>query len=173
MLPDSEFSVNRTVVSGLQSRCKECNSDYQRLHKQRLEPEATAGDGGEPAVEPASEEPTTKRSRMAEHLYIMALSVDPTGAVHGLKVGRSGDVQQRANTLGDTMPFTLVVLATFPGAGHVEKRVHTILDYKRNTEGRGREWFHLPLSTITQMVGIAMEQPRDWCQGSTSRLSKG
>ncbi len=95
---------------------------------------------------------------MAEHLYIMALSIDPTGALCGLKVGRSGDLQQRANTLGDTMPFTLVVLATFPGAGHVEKRVHTMLDYKRNTEGSGREWFNLPLSTIIQMVGVAMAE---------------
>jgi hypothetical protein len=188
MLPDSEFSVDNSRLSGLRGKCRECCGEARRRRYRQGssargtdvadgEPDVADGEpdvaDDEPDVDPASEEAPAKRPRMAEHLYIMALSVDPTGAVCGLKVGRSGDIQQRANALGDTMPFTLVVLATFPGAGHVEKRVHSLLDHRRNTEGRGREWFHMRLPTIIQMVGIAMEQPRDWCQGSTSHLSKG
>ena len=119
--------------------------------------EATAA---EPDAE--GEEAPAKRPRMEpEHLYIMALSSDLTGAVYGFKVGRSGDVQQRANSLAESMPFTLVVLATFPGAGHVEKRVHSLLEHRRNTAGRGREWFHMPLPTVIQMVGVAMEAERE------------
>ena len=119
--------------------------------------EATAA---EPDAE--GEEAPAKRPRMEpEHLYIMALSSDLTGAVYGFKVGRSGDVQQRANALAESMPFTMVVLATFQGAGHVEKRVHSLLDHRRNTAGRGREWFHMPLSVVIQMVGVAMEAERE------------
>ncbi len=162
MLPDSQFNISRMAQSGRQSWCRECFSDYQRRYKQRLDPEATDGAGVEPDGEHVSEEAPAKRPRMeAEHLYIMAISADPTGALFGLKVGRSGDVQQRANTLGDTMPFTMVVLATFPGAGHVEKRVHSLLEHRRNTAGRGREWFHMPLSVVIQMVGVAMEAERE------------
>ncbi len=142
----------------MSSRCKDCMRDYHRLYRQRLEREK-AGVAG---AEPASEEVPAKRPRMEpEHLYIMALSSDLTGAVYGFKVGRSGDVQQRANALAESMPFTMVVLATFQGAGHVEKRVHSLLDHRRNTEGRGREWFHMPLSVVIQMVGVAMEAERE------------
>ncbi len=75
MLPDSQFNIKRTAQSGLQSRCRECCCEYQRLHKQRLEPEAADVAGGEPDVDPASEEPPVKRPEMeAEHLYSMAVS---------------------------------------------------------------------------------------------------
>ncbi len=159
MLPDREFSVNRTMVSGLQSRCKECNSEDNRRYRQgRLEQDRDDVTAAEPDVDPASEEPHVKRPRMEpEHLYIMALSIDPTGAVYGFKVGRSGDVQQRANSLAESMPFTMVVLAIFPGAGHVEKRVHSLLEHRRNPGGSGREWFHNSLSVVIQYVGVAME----------------
>ncbi len=169
MLPVSQFNIDRAKPSGLCYWCKGCKSDYHRLYRQRLEREGAGVAGGEPDVaddepdvDPASEEAPAKRPRMeAEHLYIMALSIDPTGAMCGLKVGRSGDVQQRALALSESMPFKIIILATFQGAGHVEKRVHSLLDHRRNTEGRGREWFHMPLSVVIQMVGVAMEAERE------------
>jgi hypothetical protein len=90
-------------------------------------------------------------------LYIMALSTDPTGTVHGLKVGRSGNVPQRAMQLSASMPFNILVLATFPGAGEAEDAVHTILAPSRNPEGRGREWFHTPLPNILHAVACALQ----------------
>ena len=163
-LPSNRFHANKAAPSGLNSRCKDCKSDYSRRRhdQEKLDRKMEGGvQCDECCDEPAPvEDPPVKRPRMEpEHLYIMALSTDPTGAVHGLKVGRSGNIQQRANTLSESMPFNIIILATFPGAGYMEKRVHTMLDYKRNTTGRGREWFHVPLPTVIQMVGIAMELP--------------
>ncbi len=88
----------------------------------------------------------------------MALSTDPNESVHGLKVGRSGNIQQRANALSESMPFNISVLATFPGAGHLEKRVHTLLDNSRNTTGRGKEWLHATLPHVLHTVACVMDQ---------------
>ena len=105
------------------------------------------------------DEPAAKRSKLFEpsDLYIMALSCDPDGAIHGLKVGRSGNIPQRAANLTTSLPFTMLVLATFPGAGGVEDIVHSALAHVRNTGGRGREWFHAPLYTVIAAVGYAMQ----------------
>ncbi len=86
----------------------------------------------------------------------MAMRADPTGAVHGLKVGRSSNIAQRALALSESMPFNISVLATFPGAGHLEKRVHSMLDETRNTAGRGREWFHVTLPHVIHTVACVM-----------------
>jgi len=110
----------------------------------------------------AKEEAPAKRQRfdppvVGADLYIMAISTDPDGAVHGLKVGRSGNVTQRAATLSESMPFNIIVLAVYPMAGDLEKRVHQILEATRNTAGRGREWFHTTMSNILHAIACAME----------------
>ena len=87
----------------------------------RREPDPAKGVA--PAKRPRLEPPV-----VGADLYVMALSTDPNGAVHGLKVGRAGNIQQRANTLSESMQFNISVLATFPGAGHLEKTVHTRLE---------------------------------------------
>ena len=51
-------------------------------------------------------------------LYVMSPSIDPDGLVYGLKVGRSGNVPQRAKNLCESMPFTMVLLTVIPGASH-------------------------------------------------------
>ena len=87
----------------------------------------------------------------------MALSTDPTGTVHGLKVGRSGNIPQRAMQLSASMPFNINVLATFPDAWEVEDSVHALLAPSRNPAGRGREWFHTPLPNILHAVASALQ----------------
>ena len=146
MLPSSHFHVAKATPSGLQARCKDCVCEHNRLYyqeKRRM--------GDEP-----EEEPAVKKQRLEADLYVMALSTDPSGAVHGLKVGRSSNIQQRALALSESMPFSISVLATFPGAGHLEKRVHSMLDETRNTAGRGREWFHASLPHVIHTVACVM-----------------
>ena len=147
-LPSSHFHVAKATPSGLQARCKDCVCEHNRLYYQE---KRRMGDEPEPA------EPAVKKQRVEpEDLYVMALSTDPTGAVHGLKVGRSSNIAQRAQTLSESMPFNISVLATFPGAGHLEKRVHSMLDETRNTAGRGREWFRVTLPHVIHTVACVM-----------------
>ncbi len=89
--------------------------------------------------------------------YVRSLSIDPGGAVFGLKVGRSGNVPQRASNLCESMPFNMVLLATIPGAGHLEKEIHARLAPTRNTCERGREWFRTGLPDILNAVACAMQ----------------
>jgi hypothetical protein len=149
MMPATHFYVDKKAQSGLTSRCKDCISEHNRLYyqeKRRM--------GDEP-----EEEPAVKKQRLEADLYVMALSTDPTGAVHGLKVGRSSNIAQRALALTESMPFNITILATFPGAGHLEKRVHSMLDETRNTTGRGREWFHASLPHVIHTVACVMVGP--------------
>ena len=131
------------------AKCKECIRDLGAIKRAA---EAAPDDDPEP-----------KRHRLFEaavtgsDLYVMAISTDLLGASHGLKVGRSGNIQQRAASLSESMPFNIAVLATFPGAGHLEKAVHSQLETTRNTAGRGREWFHTTLPNITHAVACAMQ----------------
>ncbi len=90
-------------------------------------------------------------------LYIMALSTDPEGKFHGLEVGRSANIPQRCSSLAAGLPFTMLVLAVFTGAGEREEAVHTLLAEHRNTNGKAREWFHCTLSDVLHAVGCAMQ----------------
>ena len=141
MLSVNHFHIDNSKPSGLTSRCKDC----RRM-----------GDETEPAEPAEPAESAVKKQRLEADLYVMALSTDPTGAVHGLKVGRSSNIQQRALALSESMPFNITVLATFPGAGHLERRVHSMLDESRNAAGRGREWFHASLPHVIHTVACVM-----------------
>jgi hypothetical protein len=159
-LPATHFRADSSKPSGLDSRCKDCKSDYERLYYQ----EKLDRRMGIPCDEP-EEEPAVKKQRLEQDLYVMAMSTDTTGAVHGLKVGRSSNITQRALALSESMPFNITILATFPGAGHLEKRVHSMLDETRNTAGRGREWFHVTLPHVIHTVACVMVLTTD-AQGS-------
>jgi hypothetical protein len=149
LLPLGEYSKNASSAQGHRPRCKSCTNEDQRTRYQN-------------SREQEDEELGGKRQRAdgvpyAPDLYVMALSTDPTGAVHGLKVGRSGNIPQRAMNLSASMPFTILTLATFPGAGGVEETVHSVLAPTRNTSGRGREWFHTSLPGVLHAVACAMQ----------------
>ncbi len=157
-LPTSQFHVDKGMPSGLSSRCKECSSEYHRLYYQERLTRRAEAPCGELEPEPA-EEPAAKKTRLeAEDLYVMAISTDPSGSFHGLKVGRSSNIQQRASALSESMPFHIKVLATFNGAGHLEKRVHKMLEENRNTSGRGREWFHASLPHVLHTVALCLQE---------------
>jgi hypothetical protein len=149
MLPMMSYSLNGTAANR-RSKCKDCHNRDQNLNR--------------PCRKAARAEEPAKRQRLeatvpGEHLYIMAFSFDPIGAQFGLKVGRSGDIARRAHELANSMPHTMLVLASFPGLGHLEDQVHATLAPTRNTGGRGREWFHTPLPNILIAVVCAMQAP--------------
>ena len=135
VLPVSSFYSNS-------AKCKECIRTLGAAKR---------------AEEPEPKRPRTFETGGGSDLYVMALSTDPLGGMYGLKVGRSGNIPQRAASLSESMPFNILVLATFPGAGHLEKAIHAQLDTTRNATGRGREWFHTTLPNITHAVACAMQ----------------
>ena len=141
-------------AGGIRARCKPCLNEDSRDHYQRMCSEQEPASDTEPVMKgPKCYEPIVPGS----DLYVMALSTDPDGAFHGLKVGRSGNIPQRANNLCESMPFSIIVLLVIPGAGHIEKAVHALLEPTRNTAGRGREWFKSTLPNILHAVGCAMQ----------------
>ena len=156
-LPVSDFHAGCKRPSGLQSMCKRCCGEYQRQHYQEKLAQRTGAPCDELEPAPVEEAPVKRPRLEPEDLYVMAISTDPTGAMHGLNVGRSGNVQQRASALSESMPFNVKVLATFNGAGHLEKRVHKMLEETRNTTGRGREWFHASLPHVLHTVALCVQ----------------
>ena len=58
----------------------------------------------------------------------------------------------RALQLAKGHAFRMHILATFPGLGHLERRVHAILAANRVTTGRGIEWFCTPLDTVLHAI---------------------
>jgi hypothetical protein len=154
VLPMTEYNMHSGTVSGHRHECRECQRVYNQNYQQKKRDEREAHD------EP---DPQAKRSKFFESavagadLYVMAISTDPEGTTHGLKVGCSSNIPQRAANLSESLPFNILVLATFPGAGHLEKGIHSQLETTRNTTGRGREWFHATLPNITHAVACAMQ----------------
>jgi hypothetical protein len=156
MCPASCYYANVGGKMALGARCKECVREYGFRQRGGRKPE----DGDEETPDD-DDDPQAKRPKVSEpaasDLYVMALSTDPSGAVHGFKVGRSSNIQQRSFDLSSSMPFTILVLATFPGAGHLERSVHTLLAPTRNTAGRGREWFQSSLTSVLHAVTYALQ----------------
>ena len=135
-LPHACFSKCCKRSDGLQSWCRDC-------HKmQRAETESTT-----------DSEP--KRQRVETNLYILKIAGD-ADAAFGLKIGRTGDLSERTKALEASMPFRVEVLAEFPGVGHLESAVHDLLAARRNTDGRGREWFRVPLAEALHAVACVM-----------------
>ena len=92
-------------------------------------------------------------------LYIMRYDFDPCGTM-GLKIGRAADVQVRARQLGTSHNFHMHVLATCPGMGFLESRVHAMLADSRPNGGSGREWFDVPLDSALSVIAVAMRTER-------------
>ena len=81
-------------------------------------------------------------------LYVMKNSLLPY-----FKVGRSTDVARRATDLQSAHPFRILVVATFPGKGHLEPLVHAKLEAYNVKDCPGREWFDCPLAEVLQCIG--------------------
>ena len=151
MLPLNSYYTHRENVDGHFGKCKECVKEDVREYKRRATtpPEDTTDD--------AEEQEPPKRLCRPSNLYIMCLSTDPGGLIHGLKIGRSCNIEERARDLAASLPFDMVVLATIPSAGHLEMAVHAHLATRRNTDSNAREWFRISLTEA--LIAIAVMLP--------------
>ena len=61
-----------------------------------------------------------------------------------VKIGRTSDITKRLRELEMSHNSRLVVVASFPEHGHLERAVHKRLSAYRSTEGAGSEWFNVP-----------------------------
>jgi hypothetical protein len=75
----------------------------------------------------------------AETLYVMQYSFRRDI----VKIGRSHDPEKRRLELARGQAYTMELVATFPGRGNLEGKVHEMLAPHRNQDGAGREWFNV------------------------------
>ena len=90
---------------------------------------------------------------VCDALYVMCYDFDPCHTM-GLNNGRACNVDARALQLAKGHAFRMHILATFPGLGHLERRVHAILAADRVTTGRGIAWFCTPLGTVLHAIAV-------------------
>jgi len=147
MLPIGSYYTQQTSRDGHRHMCKECFIEEVR-DRRRPTPDDTTD---------AEEEEPPKRICRPSNLYIMCLSTDPGGLIHGLKIGRSCNIEERARDLAASLPFDMVVLATIPSAGHLEMAAHAHLAARRNTDSNAREWFRISLTEA--LIAIAVMLP--------------
>ena len=84
-----------------------------------------------------------------DHLYIMRYSFCNTA----VKIGRSGNVESRRQSLEVGPNFHVEVVATFPGKGFLEAEVHKALEEKRSRIGAGTEWFDMVPEEAVALIG--------------------
>ena len=84
--------------------------------------------------------------------YLIARPVTPQADLYVLqystiwdcvKIGRSSNVLSRIRKLEEGHNFRTVLLAVYPGKGHLERRVHQQLKGYQSNFGAGSEWFDL------------------------------
>ena len=86
-----------------------------------------------------------------DYLYVFGKSRLPD-----LKIGRSVNPYARATQLQAAQPFTVRVCALFPCAGHLETRVHQMLESKRVHGSAGREWFACTLQEAVNAIALVL-----------------
>ena len=96
------------------------------------------------------------RGRVTD-LYVMQMAV--TGDI---KVGRSSDPERRLRQLQTGCPHPLKIILTVPDAGHLEKSIHRLMDYRQIR--RNGEWFSAEaLNELPpDIYGLLNLEERDW-----------
>lgn len=116
------FYKESAKKDGLSHYCKTCTCAKAAIRKRRAEPEDTSPE-----------------SSACDSLYIMTNSMLP-GMV---KIGRSGNPEERAKQLSVSQPFRVVVERSYGGKGFLEKTLHDRLKRRRVEGGGGREWYRI------------------------------
>ena len=135
-----------------QSYCRPCKN--QRDRERRANKRAGTPSTITPTDSELSDSESSQAGANCDTLYVMCYDFDPCHTM-GLKIGRTSDVDARALQLGRGHAFRMHVLATFPGLGHIEHHVHSLLSSSRATTGRGIEWFHSPLSSVLHAIAVS------------------
>ena len=158
----SSFWRNASSPSGRGYYCIPCQKDHQRKWRAarcaKPTPFTTARDMSDSEADGCATPPRASAGSTSQDiLYVLRYEFDPCG-VMGLKIGRAACVETRVRQLEAGHNFRLITLATFPGLGHLEPRIHTMLSESRAREGRGREWFCVPLETVIHTLTLTMRE---------------
>jgi hypothetical protein len=78
-----------------------------------------------------------------------------------VKIGRSRDPEKRRRELESGHAYHIELVATFPGQGSLEGKVHDALAPDRNRDGAGREWFNVTVedAVLTILASLSHDQP--------------
>ena len=77
-----------------------------------------------------------------------------------VKIGRTSDITKRLRELEMSHNSRLVVVASFPEHGHLERVVHERTSAYRSTAGAGSEWFNVPVQYVIKVINELIEQTR-------------
>ena len=157
-----EFYRNASRLSGRDFYCKPCRLEANRAARAKAlaTPFTTNSDMSDAEPDDGCATPPRAAdtgSTSQDALYVLRYEFDPCG-VMGLKIGRAACVETRVRQLETGHNFRLIILATFPGLGHLEPCIHTMLSESRAREGRGREWFCVPLETVLHTLTLTMRE---------------
>jgi hypothetical protein len=92
-----------------------------------------------------------------DDLYIMRYSFSRDF----VKIGRSRDPERLRQDLGIGHAFRVQLVATFPGRGYLEGRLHRELAPHRNMDGVGHDWFNISVGYALHRIAelVHMDQP--------------
>ena len=80
-----------------------------------------------------------------------------------VKVGRSSNVLSRIRKLEEGHNFRIVLLAVYPGKGHLERCVHEQLKRYQSNFGAGNEWFDLSADYALKVINEVIQQSQEEC----------
>ena len=125
------------------------------------------GHGGNPSHVVTREEWETLKLHMLQHrnspeqkqadLYVLQYST----IWDCVKIGRSSNVQRRIQKLEEGHNFRIVLLAIYPGKGHLERIVHQQLQRYQSNFGAGNEWFDLSADYALKVINEVIQQSQE------------
>ena len=80
-----------------------------------------------------------------------------------VKIGRSSNVLSRIRCLEEGHNFRIVLLAVYPGKGHLERCVHQQLKGYQSSFGAGNEWFDLSADYALKVINEVIQQSQEEC----------
>ena len=101
---------------------------------------------------------------------LIARSIEPPNDLYALqystvwdsiKIGRSSNVQSRIRCLEKGHNFRMVLLAVYPGKGHLERHVHQQLKGYQSSFGAGNEWFDLSADYALKVISEVIQQSQE------------
>ena len=144
-----EFNLNRARPDRRQDYCRICQRTRAAADRARAMPSELQDDAQ--CVEDAFWDSESDIRQGGDYLYVCGNSRLPD-----LKIGRSINPYARARDLQSAQPFTVRVIALVPRAGHLETRVHQLLDSKRVQNAAGKEWFACSAQEALNAVALVL-----------------
>ena len=163
--PDGKLSLSDLIRDWTKTSSENAVLHIQNIRRKGLLPQPTKsslGRGRPSHMVTASEWDVIKlhlpyRDCIApSDLYVMQY----TTVWDCVKIGRTSDITNRLRQLEASHNSRLVVVASFPDHGHLERAVHRRLSAYRSAEGASNEWFNVPAQYAIKIINGLIEQNR-------------